>query len=533
MSQSICCSLKINAQNTIFKKLARFNSVYFEDMALFKSSTFKNKVIFSHSTFNKKADFDDTVFEDTADFIDTTFCGEALFENTMFKIANFTFTTFLNLAHFVRSNINSFANFQSTTFRCEAHFSGAVFNDYTSFKKAIFFGEANFAYSVFKGETQLTDLTLSSNKNLKIFSLEGSRLETTVYFSLATLLEDRIQNLLGNNKVNIRINKLLFKENGCIVIDYDKHTEEQHWQLHIHKMECDGDTVRLKIRNVSAESKAKIDFKDCHFYGKNVAFTNVAMKNVRIEGGNTVKGMLFDHCDFDTITPYEWLLGDLHFRSLTGEEQWLNSTDPEKLKERALVYASLKTTATEGGETQLANDFHFWQQYYQGKCKSSPWNTMYKYTSAYGLDVILPVFWFIRVLVTFACVYALLLNPIAPITLFYIGFGSLLPILIEDNINPSLRKKVYFIRICLFLIGLVLLVGLDKGLPLSFSGSFPFVFADNDTIKELLPSIPETFSITWASGKVLLFYLSYIFQHLLQGFLLFQIGAAIRNKVKR
>jgi hypothetical protein len=559
--ETVECPFEIKACNTKFNDKLVFYAVTFSSGVDFHSATFSgNKttflfviflcnVSFVNAEFLGELDFGSATFLDKVNFHSATFSGGATF---------FCSATFLGNVHFIYTTFLKYVSFNSAVFFREANWGNAVFMEDANFHSTTFLGEATLGLAKFKGNTRFTALKLSS---ITYFHIDKTIIEAPLYLSVK---EDLLCLIFSNapfllayiflnknfstvkqwivclwlfSKPTVQIIEPIMTEQGCIVVDYDKHTEEQHWRLNIPNMECDGDAVRLKIRNLSAESNAKILFEDCHFYGKNVAFTNVAMHNVAITGGNTVKGMLFDHCDFDTTNPSEWQLKYLHFRSLAGEDQWLNSTDPEKLKERALVYASLKTTATQGGETQLANDFHFWQQYYQGKCKSSPWNTMYKYSSAYGLDVILPVFWFIRVLVTFACVYALLLNPIAPITLFYIGFGSLLPILIEDNINPSLRKKVYFIRICLFLIGLVLLVGLYKvllqGLPLSVSSSLPFIFADNDTIKELLPSIPTEFGITWASGKVLLFYLLYIFQHLLQGFLLFQIGAAIRNKVKR
>jgi hypothetical protein len=298
-------------------------------------------------------------------------------------------------------------------------------------------------------------------------------------------------------KVEMPINACIFSNNGCLILDYKKQKEEQNWGLAINFMECDGDAVRVKIRNLSEESKAKIEFKDCHFYGKNVAFTNVAMKNVSIDGGNTVKGMLFDHCHFEPTQLTQGLLKNLKFKALAGEEQWLNSQDKEKIKERALIYASLKTTATEGGETQLANDFHFWQQYYQGKLQFSLWNTLYKYTSAYGLSIGLPFWWFVCLFIIGVYFYALTLT--------------------NFNATPLQNGIDYFNNLWI------------KGLPLSVSSSLPFMFADNENVKNLLKEV----KITGADLKPLAFYAGYIVQHLAQGFLLFQIGAAIRNKVKR
>ena len=336
-------------------------------------------------------------------------------------------------------------------------------------------------------------------------------------------------------------------EKSCLLVDYKDPKTNSIMLLKLEGIECDEDSIKIKIRDLSPKSNAKIQFKDCHFYGKNVAFTNVAMEKVSIDGGNTVKGMLFDHCHFDPTQLTQGLLKNLQFKAIAGEEQWIDSQDQEKIKERALVYASLKTTATNGGETQLANDFHFWQQYYQGKLKFSLWNTIYKYTSAYGQDVKLPLIWFVALLITFACFYTLFLKltflPVVAILIFgysYIGVCSLLPTIVEYTIPKKLDifSCVYYGIIAIFSIVLLFCVlelneTLAKGLPISISGSLPFMFSDNDTIKALLPTLPKSIRFDWDFWRVVGFYLGYILQHLAQGFVLFQIGAAIRNKVKR
>jgi hypothetical protein len=68
-----------------------------------------------------------------------------------------------------------------------------------------------------------------------------------------------------------------------------------------------------------------------------------------------------------------------------------------------------------------------------------------------------------------------------------------------------------------------------KGYIVSISASLPFVFSDSKLVESLLPELPENAKRL----KTGLFYGLYILQHLIQGYLLFQIGAAIRNKVKR
>jgi hypothetical protein len=523
------CPFELKAFNTVFKPLP--TSTISID---FGAITFKKKVRFDSAVFEQSTNFQFVTFEDKAYFNSATFGIEnsthfnsAIFEKEVyFNSAKFGSSVYFDSAWFEKKTefnsawFDGAVSFLSAKFRGWAVFRTATFNDIARFQYATFKQLVNFDFVTFKLEASFYSATFGDDA-----SFENAELMKNVYFSGVDF--QQTPNFIG----------LMFKENASILFDYKKCSRQL--SLHLKNIECDGDAVRLKIKNLHETSNAKILFENCCFYGKNVAFTNVAMHNVRIDAGNTVKGMLFDHCDFDTTNPSEWQLQHLHFRSLAGEDQWLNSTDPEKLKERALVYASLKTTATEGGETQLANDFHFWQQYYQGKLEKSwfCWNWLYKITSAYGLDVRLPVLWFIGVLITFACVYALLLKPIVPTTFaFLCSYISLLLALIDYNIHQPLRKLgvLSLISVCIFSVGLVVLIGLEglllKGFPLSVSGSFPFIFADNEKTKHLLSLISTESGSVWATG---IFYLVYIVQHLMQGFLLFQIGAAIRNKVKR
>ncbi len=147
-----------------------------------------------------------------------------------------------------------------------------------------------------------------------------------------------------------------------------------------------------------------------------------------------------------------------------------------------LIYAHLKKQAVEAGDTQLSNDFHFWQQYYQGQLPENErfsWNQFYLYTSAYGTSVRLPLIWFSAIGLLFGC-----------------GYASIFHQLIENGFLTSL------------------------------SASVPFVFNDVKIMKDAIDAITKT-DATW------LFCSLYILQHLIQGYLLFQIGAAIRNKVKR
>ena len=141
----------------------------------------------------------------------------------------------------------------------------------------------------------------------------------------------------------------------------------------------------------------------------------------------------------------------------------------------ASIYANLKAKADEQGERQLGNDYFFWQLYFQ-KTNAKNWeNWFYLHTSAYGLSVALP-------LIGFSLIY---------------GIGVLL------YTGNAFR---------------------DPWLT-SLSGSFPLILNEVEPIQNAIKNVATKMG-GW-------FYPLYILQHLIQGYLLFQIGAAIRNKVKR
>ena len=471
----------VSSQQAKFNKIPYLRFVTFKEQADFESATFNKEAYFLFATFNEEVSFSNATFNEKVSFWSASFLKTAIFHPATFnEDTTFGCVSFNQGADFNSATFNEEVSFSNATFNTEADFSSTIFNKDGDFSFITFNEKANFWNVTFNEKAFFTSIT---------FNDEGD-------FSSATFKKNvSFENLKKTNDgiLTLNINRSQIIDNGCLIIDYKEdqnpllklifnnykeHKINPPMLLQLEDIECDGDAVRVKIRNLSPESNAKIEFKDCHFYGKNVAFTNVAMKHISIEGGNTVKGMLFDHCDFSTTHPTEWGLSKLQFRSLANESQWLNSQDKEKIKERALVYASLKTTATQAGETQLANDFHFWQQYYQGKLKSSHWNTIYKYTSAYGLSVSLPLCWIVFILSGFTLLYCL-------------GFNF-----------------------CF-----------SNAFCISLFSSVPF-FGGKDTIIHLYDKAYHDTLNEW-------FWFCFGFQSLLQSFLAFQFGAAIRNKVKR
>jgi hypothetical protein len=383
--------------------------------------------------------------------------------------------------------------FRFSEFKKNVRFSNICTKWNIDFDNVVFHGGADFHNATFKSTITFSWTTFKSEARFRYirshcqFFLKGNTLHNRLEIMPRSFPIDNQQFNLG-----ISIEDSLFvKEESRIIVDC------KFLKLDTSINSIDPNLIRLSeitmyqdrncltILNLKKDSNVKVHLQDCEFYGKNVAFTNVAMQQVSITGGNYVSGMAFYHCKWAKERPYfeffkypHTLFDMLEFRAMSFKER-------PSTEELMLIYAHLKTQAVEGGDMQLSNDFHFWQQFYQGQFQENQgfsWSNFYLYTSAYGVSAKLPLTWFIVVFIWFTYIY-----------------GASFQQPIENN---------FF-----------------NGFLTSLSASIPFVFNDVDIIKKAIGSITET--------KNLWFYPLYILQHLIQGYLLFQIGAAIRNKVKR
>ena len=326
------------------------------------------------------------------------------------------------------------ADFTDTTFESTADFSYATFLQHTSFKEI----------AVLEGA-----------------KLHFDRIHTENYLGIIPKVLEGI--------VTIE-DPTLYSEHHSLVVDFKKCEPHNTGTVLFENVNYDNDRVAIKILNLKEDSNINVNFKDCGFYGKNVAFTKVAMKQISITGGNNVLGMAFYNCYWDSMMPELWFnrCGWLNFRAFEGIKA-------EHERELIESYGYLKNRVLEAGDAQLSNDFHFWHQFYQRQKKF--WNPFYLCTSAYGLSMGLPLFIFTSSFFLFSLAYMWNLHSFT-----------------ESNF-------------------------------VSLSASVPFVFNDVEVIKQKVELI--------ATQENWWFYPLYILQHLMQGYLLFQIGAAIRNKVKR
>jgi hypothetical protein len=429
--------------------------------------------------FSKGATFRDATFSEQANFWSTTFSEQVDFWNTTFsQEPSFSFATFSKEATFRHATFSKGANFNSAIFSEWATFRDATFSELASFSFATFSKEAFFSFATFSKEAFFRDATFVKKTSFKeVHILEN-----------ATLIFDHIttHDYLGiipselNGEIIIK-DPRFESDKRSLVVDLEQCSPESKGIVSFKNIEMDEKKTCIKLRNLKSDSGVKVHFTDCNFHGENVVLRHVDFEKINIEGGTLAKGFDFGYLD---PTPLTITLGCLGF-PIHCQFQAIhkNRKLPEnKLKMWASIYANLKAKADEKGERQLGNDYFFWQQYFQRVEHQPPFcnfNEIYLCSSTYGLNFKLPLFYFTAYLFAFA--------------LFYM---------------------------------MTALHSFREGFLVSLSASIPFVFNDIDTIQNTIALIAIKENWWW-------FYPLYILQHLIQGYLLFQIGAAIRNKVKR
>jgi hypothetical protein len=418
------------------------------------------------TTFQKESAFVSITFQRDASFSRATFEGTASFHSIPFeRRVSFHFATFQKDAYFLRTTFQKEGGFDWATFQEGVYFSETSFQEELSFEKATFEKETNFTNVIFKQQTCFKEIEIA-----KTATLNFDHITTHDYFGIIPSV--------FKGEIIIK-DPTLESDKRPLVIDLENCSPESKGTVSFENIEMDEKKTCIKLRNLKSDSGVKVHFTDCSFFGENVVLRHVDFEKINIEGGTLAKGFDFGYLD---PTPQTITLGCLGF-PINCQFQAIhkNKKLPEnKLKMWASIYANLKAKADEKGERQLGNDYFFWQQYLQKK-EHRPlffnFNEIYLRSSAYGLNVSLPCWYFLAFFFSFSLLYMIDLHSFT-----------------ESNL-------------------------------VSLSASVPFVFNDVEVIKQKVELI--------ATQENWWFYPLYIVQHLIQGYLLFQIGAAIRNKVKR
>jgi hypothetical protein len=373
-------------------------------------------------------------------------------------------------AHFFKSFVTFYPDYS------KRQYSDITFTEQVDFAGAIFEKNAEFIRCTFNEEALFFNTIFKGYAAFDSTTFKkGAMFATTTFHDAFLLSPKELQGKIEIQTPNLESDK------RSLVVDLEQCSPESKGIVSFKNIEMDEKKTCIKLRNLKSDSGVKVHFTDCNFHGENVVLRHVDFEKINIEGGTLAKGFDFGYLD---PTPLTITLGCLGF-PIHCQFQAIhkNRKLPEnKLKMWASIYANLKAKADEKGERQLGNDYFFWQQYFQRVEHQPPFcnfNEIYLCSSTYGLNFKLPLFYFTAYLFAFA--------------LFYM---------------------------------MTALHSFREGFLVSLSASIPFVFNDIDTIQNTIALIAIKENWWW-------FYPLYILQHLIQGYLLFQIGAAIRNKVKR
>lgn len=450
-----------------------------------EGSVFRQAVSTEGCFFEKPVSFKGSVFEDAFttggksacvfnDFISFDRCRF----NKEIKIEN---SVFEKTAYFISARFSENASFFESIFKTKAIFEGAQFHASANFRNTDFLGPVRFRASRVSEKIDFSGAKFFSDCKFDAVRFDP---DGQLYFCNVQCGEKAVLFFEGDYNSCDASNKIVFtafsppRKGPLIRIHNDPRMQK-----------------RCKKQNHFGGKI--IYFCSCHFQEENVYLTNFFLPFLDNDSAYGWKGFTFDKCQwgepvqasFNTGHWHNWLINllflfpPLRFLALPDEK---DAQDPAESNFRANTYAELKTVARASGDTQLASNFYFWQMFWS--LQSNPkqfWNWVYLLTSAYGLSVARPlIFLFLCFFLSYT-IYALLTINYAP----FLWTSDAIPYL-----------------------------------DLAFRGLNPFSW---------LPDLKNCSTIKLNTWSALSVSLVFFFQHAVALYLWFQLGAAIRSRVRQ
>lgn len=435
----------------------------------------------------------------------TQFSGGLIFEEIIFdKQVSF------NNASFGKSKSDKkqiYYEFSRCEFREGCDFSQARFHQTVSFQDCTFNGKVDFQ------SAKLCNSILGFNWSVNFSTKKGLLGE----FNFKQL------EFIGNSVVSI--SDLDFTENSRINIfgpNVNKHkrqfpsnrggAERSPFEFYSVISTIKKPVVFLTHLKNNESLHPIVDFHFCNFEENTVKVRDSEMQTINLSTMN-YRGFTFENCIWKPGKPPR-------FHTLKVS---CDGDDPNKKREKEEYhqieekYASLKIAAKNSGDEQLASEFHFWQLFYAGKQLSKPIpkiiNSLYYHVCGYGLSITRPILFWALFIFAFALIYSIILQP----------FKFQLPHLL-CYMECNLLAFCCYLKTdpITFIIQSIQNISHD-GIKLSMEASTyafdPFKLLENSPYKN--------------THKEIVIGFIYFFQKAIQLFLLFEFGAAIRNKVKR
>ncbi|MFM7468768.1 MAG: hypothetical protein ACKO37_04655 [Vampirovibrionales bacterium] len=427
-------------------------------------------------------------------------------------------------------------------------FQNCVFEKPVKIKSVIF--QEGFTFSNCTFENTLNIENCEFHKRFAIFSsrcLKSAKVEKTKVFG------------------NFIIDNTHFESGGVFEVSYHDGGKAEiqninyasSGTLFFKQYDQEGDTIESQKNTSSNTDCVPLTFRKCYLPPSTIYLIQWDLGHVSIEGGNGLTGFIFDQCIFPDSTTRQFPIENIktyltelinlynkpaqflnkiidlynkitHFTNKTiiycnKTTQFLNKiiinlffffdhfftwwvhhgslppslhekyTSPTEAMQGRITYSQLKAKAQERGEVQLAHSFYFWESWFRLRGVTnciSPEGVLlrlYLYSSHFGLSIGLPIVWLFINSRVFAWIYHSLNAPC-----------------LVNNTNQSIWLKHWW-------------TSLNLSLPTDYF-------------------IKKTLETTWKkamSCHPTLMSVSVTCQLIIQGFLVFQLIAAIRNKVKR
>lgn len=447
---------------------------------------------FGSSYFNSYFICGDCTFL-SIDFIGCYFAKSCYFNKCDFKTVNFSYGTFL-----------AKCELDNVRFLEEVKFTSVLFKGIVVFEKVYFFNELTLNYACLEKGFFLRGC---------LFSL-GYQCFSNIEFGEYGLMELEMASEQLKDKTNITFyNIKLLSERPTIIIDCKK-----------------------------IDFDVQVFFIDCSLSKNSICLRQCYLKRFAVEYFHYWLNFSFIHCVFPSVTikcdpwffKFSCLPDEMGYRM---ENIFCNkySNDEQFSINRAQTYGELKRKLEAQGDSQLAGEMHFWQMYWQLKHNPKDfWKVIYLHTSAFGLSWRLPLFWLILQFVVFAYIYRLISSEIYSLfELTYFLYGAFFVIrpLIEFSF---LNMCVGFLFIASFCLALsefsVDFAASFLESKIKWSTAFTQSFLGFNLFNwSITPDMLKHGSEWTSLSLIVLFAL----QHVLSAYLLFQLGSAIRHRVRR
>jgi hypothetical protein len=383
---------------------------------------------------------------------------------------------------FSKCSFMEFTNFNGATFEKDIQFLGTSFKSDTMFMKTVFKSKADFSFAEF-----VKDVRFSSSLFKEEVSFTKARFNGTANFSQTTFKRNaQFAYVVFYNDADFTVSIVeqqisfissIFRQGGTFV----GCTFGEQSQLIFGKVVVSSEPLYF-------DTVANVKFSANYLNPNIIQLVGCDLTHLNVTEGNGLTGFSFDNCTWPTqrLGLWKWWGLLATFKALP---KGLHKPLEKKPEEGKMVYARLKEQAKESGQAQLASDFYFWQMWFSlqtvpGWKRFFDLKQYYYMASHFGLSITLPLLWFVAWGLGFSWVYGGLETwPIPQ------GFGGLANF--WQSMNLSLPTD-FFVK--------------D-----SFESTWPLVKVRHPQLSSVLLTL----------------------QLLIQGFFVFEMASAIRNKVKR